>query len=163
MDFKLQPLNIKFQNLTYRVSKNNGKWLNCIKLHPCTFRHSYCNEQPTASRTDFSMSNLLELELLMNMKNVMENQMCGGGFFLHESHVGCGRMSEQQFEHKRRVLVVSMIFQKLKCQCQLPDYEHASIGYGGGSMAQWRSHIIFGSNTNPIFCGSRRSTLTFWC
>lgn len=26
MDFKLQPLNIKFQNLTYHVSRNNGKW-----------------------------------------------------------------------------------------------------------------------------------------
>lgn len=126
MDFKLHPLNIKFQNLTYRVSKNNGKYVHTIdspyKLHPCTLRHLI-----RSAFVDFSMSNFyLNLNFYETWKTKCRRNRCPAAISSSQAcDVGC---EKRKSEKNRMINSERAILPKWKYQCQLSDYcEHASI------------------------------------
>lgn len=107
MDFKLHPLNIKFQNLTYRVSKNNGKYVHTIdspyKLHPCTLRHLI-----RSAFVDFSMSNFyLNLNFYETWKTKCRRNRCPAAISSSQAcDVGC----EKRKSEKTEWLILSVLF-----------------------------------------------------
>lgn len=93
------------------------------------------------------MSELLELELLVNIYGE-EPAMFAGDFFLHAPHI-C-RMSEERAINRMNILSISSgcadDFPKLKCQCRLSDYEHASKCYSASVFGvPHNTFIIFGN------------------